>query len=125
MVRGGFLSAKERTALQAVMWHPSEIHGVARRANAILLLDDGWNCAKEMLELVETAFDPVALFVDFEVMVDGLFSCRRAGDDGRGSELSDAFSDGIAVIGFVGQDILGSKVGHQVGCPWRVAGLAS
>ncbi len=46
MVRGGFLSAKERTALQAVMRHPSEIHGVARRANAILLLDDGWNCAK-------------------------------------------------------------------------------
>ena len=46
MLRGGFLSAKERTALQAVMRHPSEIHGVARRANAILLLDDGWNCAK-------------------------------------------------------------------------------
>ena len=46
MIRGRFLSAKERTALQAVMRHPSEIHGVARRANAILLLDDGWNCAK-------------------------------------------------------------------------------
>ena len=46
MIRGGFLSAKERTALQAVIRHPSEIHGVARRANAILLLDDGWNCAK-------------------------------------------------------------------------------
>ncbi len=28
------------------MRHPSETHGVARRANAILLLDDGWNCAK-------------------------------------------------------------------------------
>ena len=46
MLRGGFPSAKERTALQAVMRHPSETHGVARRANAILLLDDGWNCAK-------------------------------------------------------------------------------
>ena len=44
-----------------------------------------------------------------------------AGDDGRGCELSDAFSDGIAVMDFVGQDILGSKAGHQVGCPWRVA----
>ncbi len=81
--------------------------------------------APEMLELVETAFDPVALFVDFEVIVDGLFLCHRAGDDGRGSELSDAFSDGIAVMGFVGQDILGAKAGHQVRCPWRVAGLAS
>ena len=46
MLRVRFLSAKERTALQAVMRHPSETHGVARRANAILLLDDGWNCAK-------------------------------------------------------------------------------
>ena len=46
MLRGGFLGAKERMALQAVMRHPSETHGVARRANAILLLDDGWNCAK-------------------------------------------------------------------------------
>jgi len=45
MLRGGFPSAKERTALQAVMRHPSEIHGVARRANAILLLDDGLSCA--------------------------------------------------------------------------------
>ena len=45
MLRGGFLSAKERTALKAVMRHPSEIHGVARRANAILLLDDGLSCA--------------------------------------------------------------------------------
>ncbi len=44
MIRGRFLSAKERTALQAVMRHPSEIHGVARRANAILLLDDGLSC---------------------------------------------------------------------------------
>ncbi len=45
MLRGGFLSAKECTALQAVMRHPSEMHGVARRANAILLLDDGLSCA--------------------------------------------------------------------------------
>ena len=45
MIRGGFLSAKERTALKAVMRHPSEIQGVARRANAILLLDDGLSCA--------------------------------------------------------------------------------
>ena len=45
MIRGGFLSAKERAALTAVIRHPSEIHGVARRANAVLLLDKGWSCA--------------------------------------------------------------------------------
>ena len=26
------------------MRRPTERHGIARRANAILLLDDGWNC---------------------------------------------------------------------------------
>jgi transposase len=46
MIRGGFLSAKERAALKAVIRHPSEIHGVARRANGILLLDKGWSCAE-------------------------------------------------------------------------------
>jgi transposase len=46
MTRGGFLSGKERAALRAVIGHPSETHGVARRANAILLLDDGLSCAE-------------------------------------------------------------------------------
>jgi transposase len=45
MMSGGFLSAKEGAALKAVIRHPSESHGVARRANAILLLDKGWSCA--------------------------------------------------------------------------------
>jgi transposase len=45
MIRGGFLSDNERAALEDVMRHPSETHGVARRANAILLLDKGWSCA--------------------------------------------------------------------------------
>ena len=45
MIRGGFLSDKERAALKAVIRHPSEVHGVARRANAVLLLDKGWSCA--------------------------------------------------------------------------------
>ena len=46
MIKGGFLSNKERASLKAVMGHPSESHGVARRANAILLLDDGLSCAE-------------------------------------------------------------------------------
>ena len=44
MIRGGFLSAAERAQLRRVIGHPSETHGVARRANAILLLDKGWSC---------------------------------------------------------------------------------
>ena len=44
MIRSGFLHSTERAKLKAVVGHPSEIHGVARRGNAILLLDDGWSC---------------------------------------------------------------------------------
>jgi transposase len=44
MIRGGFLSAEGRAHLEALVRRPSEKHGVARRANAILLLDDGMNC---------------------------------------------------------------------------------
>ncbi len=46
MIRGGFPGAEDRPALRAVMRRPSESHGVACRANAILLLDDGWSCAR-------------------------------------------------------------------------------
>lgn len=44
MIRGGFLDAEGRAYLQAVVRRPSEKHGIARRANAVLLLDDGWSC---------------------------------------------------------------------------------
>ena len=44
MIRGGFLSNDARAHLEAVVRRPREKHGVARRANAILLLDDGMSC---------------------------------------------------------------------------------
>src|SRR3989449_8862575 len=44
MIRPGFLSAAERGALIAVARDGLVEHRVARRANAIVLLNDGWNC---------------------------------------------------------------------------------
>ena len=44
MIRAGFLSTVERCALEACLRSQREDHGVARRANAILLLDDGKSC---------------------------------------------------------------------------------
>lgn len=44
MDRGGFLSSDERAYLEALVRRPSERHGIARRANALLLLDDGLRC---------------------------------------------------------------------------------
>ena len=44
MKKCGFLTLEERCELEAIMRRQSETHGVARRANVILLLDDGWTC---------------------------------------------------------------------------------
>src|SRR3989449_7889564 len=44
MIRPGFLSAAERGALIAVARDGLVEHRVARRANAIVLLNDGWDC---------------------------------------------------------------------------------
>lgn len=44
MIRAKFLSPAQRHELEQIVRRPSEDHGVARRANAVLLLDDGWSC---------------------------------------------------------------------------------
>lgn len=44
MIRPGFLTSSERRELVACVRSHREDHGVARRANAILLLDDGKSC---------------------------------------------------------------------------------
>ncbi len=44
MIRAKFLTPEQREELERIVRRPSEDHGVARRANAILLLDDGKSC---------------------------------------------------------------------------------
>jgi hypothetical protein len=44
MIHPGFLSSAERLELEACVRRQREDHGIARRANAILLLDDGKSC---------------------------------------------------------------------------------
>lgn len=46
MTRPNFLSAEDRRELLACVKRQREDHGVARRANALLLLDDGKSCAE-------------------------------------------------------------------------------
>ena len=46
MIRPDFLSAAERLELEACTRSQREDHGIARRANAILLLDDGESCTQ-------------------------------------------------------------------------------
>jgi len=44
MIKPGFLLSAQREELEALVRSLHEDHGIARRANAILLLDDGWSC---------------------------------------------------------------------------------
>ena len=44
MIRAKFLTTKQRKELEHIVRQPSQGHGVGRRANAILLLDDGLSC---------------------------------------------------------------------------------
>lgn len=46
MIRPNFLSVEERLELEGCVRRHREEHGTARRANAILLLDDGESCAQ-------------------------------------------------------------------------------
>jgi len=45
MIRSGFLSASDRKEMLGCVKSQTEEHGIARRANALLLLDDGVSCA--------------------------------------------------------------------------------
>ena len=46
MIRPSFLSSAERGELEACVRRQREDHGIARRANALLLLDDGESCTQ-------------------------------------------------------------------------------
>lgn len=46
MIRGGFLTEEERKELTGLMRDGKTELRLGRRANALLLLDDGWNCEK-------------------------------------------------------------------------------
>ena len=46
MIRSKFLSCEDRRALLSCVKRQREDHGVARRANALLLLDDGKSCVE-------------------------------------------------------------------------------
>ena len=46
MIRPNFLTTSDRLELLSCVKRQREDHGVARRANALLLLDDGMSCSQ-------------------------------------------------------------------------------
>lgn len=63
MDQGGFLSTDKRAHLEALVRRPTERHGIARRANAVLLLDDGLRC-KELARVLYLDDDTVRRWRD-------------------------------------------------------------
>lgn len=86
MIRGGFLVPGQRSSLRALLRDGSTEQRLARRANAMLLLDDGWSCER-------TA---EALYLDDDTVriwrkiydEDGLEGLRRFEAGGSASHLS-------------------------------------
>ena len=80
--------------------------------------------AAEVFEFVEATLDAVARLVDFEVVRDLASAPWIAGNDGAGPDGRNAVADLVAVIGLVGQNVVGLKALHQREGLRCIAGLA-
>ena len=80
--------------------------------------------APEVLEPVEAAFDAVSQFVEGEVVGDEPFPGRIAGYDGLCAFAFDEIAQGIAVVGFVGDHVIGMEAFEEGSCLRGVAALA-
>ena len=88
MIRGGFLSREDRADLIALARDGAVEHRLARRANALALLDDGLSCER-VAEVLFVDDDTIrqwhGLFIE-----DGLEGLTRFEAGGSACQLSDA-----------------------------------
>lgn len=93
MIRAGFLTPNDRAALTKLARDGSAAHRLARRANALLLLDKGWSCvevAEALLLDDDTIRDWHKLYVD-----GGLAGLARFESGGSSSHLSRAQEEAL------------------------------
>jgi transposase len=94
MIRGGFLDDATRQELTALVRDGKAESRVTRRANALLLLDDGWSCAKTAR----------ALYMDDDTIrywhelyhQKGLMWLAEFGYKGRACEMTDEQREALA-----------------------------
>jgi transposase len=87
MIRGGFLSAAERQALIEIARDGLEEHRIARRANAIILLDKGWSCSRVATALLLDDDTVRSWHKAYESQ--GLEGLRHFGHEGSACRLSE------------------------------------
>ena len=93
MIRRNFLSPEDRADLIALARDGSCAHRLARRANALVLLDDGWSCSRVASALFlddDTIRRWRALFLE-----DGLEGLTRFDAGGSSSRLSTAQEEAL------------------------------
>ena len=81
--------------------------------------------AAEVFELVEAAFDAVALFVEFPIVGALLFAIAFGRDDGAGAQAMRLRDQNIGVVASVGDDGFGLPVFQQLRSRRIFTGLPS
>jgi transposase len=88
MIRAGFLSTKDRSDLIALARDGSATHRLARRANALVLLDAGWNC-QEVAGALLLDDDTIRTWHNVFVS-DGIEGLARFESGGSACQMNDA-----------------------------------
>lgn len=125
MIRPGFLSAAERSELHALARDGLSEARAARRANAIVLLNDGWSCAQVATALLMDD-DTVRGWHDLydEHGITGLVVFNHKGSQGHLSSAAEA-----SVFDFVrnacprNTTVIGAWIGRTLGVEYSHAGL--
>jgi transposase len=95
MIRGGFLTPEDRKDLVELARDGSAEHRLGRRANALVLLDDGWSCesvGKALLLDDDTIRTWYRLFRE-----DGVEGLAGFGYEGSSCRLSSEQQDKLAI----------------------------
>jgi len=88
MIRAGFLSTEDRSDLIALARDGSATHRLARRANALVLLDAGWNC-QEVAGALLLDDDTIRTWHNLFVS-DGIEGLARFETGGSACQMNDA-----------------------------------
>ena len=91
MIRAGFLSPEDRADLIALARDGSAAHRLGRRANALVLLDDGWSC-EQIAKVLFVDDDTIrSWFCLYEE--DGIDGLAWFGHEGSACQLGGAQQD--------------------------------
>ena len=112
MIRAGFLTPNDRAALTKLARDGSAAHRLARRADALLLLDGGWSCvevAEALLLDDDTVLDWHKLYVE-----GGLARFESGGSASHLSKAQEKALDGCNDFDTIHDTVANTRDSHIV-----------